>query len=39
MIVLDTHVWVWWTLDVRRLSDAQQRVIEILEYPHVGAVI
>ena len=27
MIVLDTHTWLWWTLDAERLSDAQTAVI------------
>lgn len=36
MIVLDTHVWIWWTLDTERLSDAQRRVIEVNEGDLIG---
>ena len=24
MIVIDTHIWLWWTLDPEKLSDIQQ---------------
>ena len=27
MIVLDTHVWVWWVLDTGELSKAQVQAI------------
>ena len=27
MIILDTHVWVWWTTDTGRLTEAQRRAI------------
>lgn len=36
MIVLDTHIWIWWTLDTRRLSDAQRRAIEGNESDLIG---
>jgi PIN domain nuclease of toxin-antitoxin system len=36
MIVLDTHVWIWWTLDTERLSDAQRRVMEDNEGDLIG---
>ncbi len=36
MIVLDTHVWIWWTLDTGRLSDAQRRAIEDNEGDLIG---
>jgi len=28
VIVLDTHVWLWWTADPRRLSRAAARALE-----------
>lgn len=31
MIVLDTHIWVWWVMDVVRLRPAQRRAIEANE--------
>ena len=36
MIVLDTHVWIWWTLETERLSAAQKRVIEDNEGDLIG---
>ena len=36
MIVLDTHVWIWWTLDTERLRDAQRRFIEDNEGDLIG---
>ena len=27
MIVLDTHAWVWWTIDPNRLSETQRQEI------------
>ena len=36
MIVLDTHVWIWSTLDTERLSDAQRRVIQENEGDSIG---
>lgn len=28
MIVLDTHIWIWWTLEPNRLTDSQSEAIE-----------
>ncbi len=36
MIVLDTHVWVWWALDPARLSKAQVEVIAANETDVIG---
>ena len=36
MIVVDTHVWIWWILDTERLSDAQRRVMEDNEDDSIG---
>ena len=36
MIVLDTHVWVWWTLDPARLSETQREEIAGNEDDRIG---
>ena len=36
MIVVDTHVWVWWTLDTGRLSAAQRAAISRNEDDLIG---
>jgi PIN domain nuclease of toxin-antitoxin system len=36
MIVLDTHVWVWWVHDDTRLTDAQIAVIKNNEVDIIG---
>lgn len=36
MIVLDTHVWVWWTLDPARLSETQREEIAGNEDNRIG---
>lgn len=36
MIVLDTHVWIWWTIDSERLGAAQRRIIENNEHDLIG---
>ena len=36
MIVLDTHIWVWWANDTSDLSAAQHREIETAEQSGVG---
>jgi PIN domain nuclease of toxin-antitoxin system len=36
MIVLDTHIWVWWTVDPARLSAAQRREIVSNEDDRIG---
>ena len=36
MIVLDTHVWVWWVHGDDRLTPAQARLIETNENDQIG---
>ena len=36
MIVLDTHIWVWWTVDPARLSETQRREIQGNEDDRIG---
>ena len=36
MIVLDTHVWVWWTIDPARLSETQRQEISNNESGRIG---
>lgn len=36
MIVLDTHVWVWWVQDETRLSDAQRDRLRTSEADGIG---
>ena len=36
MIVLDTHVWVWWTIDPALLSEAQRQEIARYEDDRIG---
>ncbi len=36
MIVLDTHAWVWWTVDPARLTEAQRREIARNEDDRIG---
>ena len=36
MIVLDTHVWVWWTIDPARLSETQRQEIARNEDDRIG---
>ena len=36
MIVLDTHAWVWWTVDPERLSESQRQEIEEHEEDLIG---
>ena len=36
MIVLDTHTWVWWTLDPARLSEIQHQAITSNEEDSIG---
>jgi len=36
MIVLDTHVWVWWVLDTGKLSKAQVQAIADGENDTIG---
>ena len=38
MLVLDTHAWVWWNDDPRRLSPAAQRAIEAADAIGVAAI-
>ena len=39
MIVVDTHVWVWWTLDTGRLSAAQRDAISRNEDDLIGVSV
>ena len=36
MIMLDTHVWVWWTIDPTRLSETQRQEIARNEGDRIG---
>ncbi len=36
MIMLDTHAWVWWTIDPARLSETQRREIVSNEDDQIG---
>ena len=36
MIMLDTHVWVWWTIDPVRLSETQRQAIVSNEDDLIG---
>ena len=36
MIILDTHTWIWWTLDSGRLNDSQRRSILLNEDDTIG---
>ena len=36
MIMLDTHAWVWWTIDPDRLSETQRREIGDSEDDRIG---
>ncbi len=36
MIVLDTHAWIWWTLDPDRLTETQQEEIARSEDAGIG---
>ena len=36
MIVLDTHAWVWWTIDPDRLSETQRQEITDSEEDRIG---
>lgn len=36
MIVLDTHIWIWWVSDCDRLTEAQTAIIEANEEDTIG---
>ena len=36
MIVLDTHVWVWWVHGDERLTSSQLKIIEANEDGEIG---
>lgn len=36
MIVLDTHIWIWWVSQPERLTDPQRRAIEAAEATGIG---
>lgn len=39
MIILDTHIWVWWTLDIAKLTPAQIGVIADNERGRIGVSV
>ncbi|MGI0481546.1 type II toxin-antitoxin system VapC family toxin [Geminocystis sp. CENA526] len=39
MILLDTHIWIWWTEQSPRLTDNQQQLIENYRYQGLGVSI
>ena len=36
MIVLDTHIWVWWVHDDKQLTQSQIKIIEAAERDVIG---
>lgn len=36
MIVLDTHIWVWWVHGSERLAQSQEQVIQAHEADVIG---
>lgn len=36
MIVLDTHIWVWWVHDDKQLTKSQTKIIEAAELDVIG---
>lgn len=36
MILLDTHIWIWWVQDDKRLTEAQSRAIRENENDSLG---
>lgn len=39
MIVLDTHAWVWWTIDPSQLSEVQRQAIADNEEDGIGVSV
>lgn len=39
MILLDTHIWIWWIEQSPRLTDNQQQLIENYRYQGLGVSI
>ncbi len=39
MSLLDTHIWIWWTLDPARLTERQVATIRTNETHVVGASV
>ena len=39
MIVLDTHIWMWWVADLKRLTQRQQQLIRAHEPQGLGVSI
>ena len=39
MILLDTHVWVWWSIDSERLSAGHRRLIDEGEQDGIGVSV
>jgi len=39
VIVLDTHIWLWWVQDEKRLSHAQRQMLELNEATGLGVSV
>ena len=39
MILLDTHIWVWWVMDVPRLTAAHRQVLEAHQATGLGVSV
>ncbi len=36
MIVIDTHIWIWWTHDIERLNKVQLEALKANETTTIG---
>lgn len=36
MIVLDTHIWIWWVHETKQLTDTQKKIIAENESGEIG---
>ena len=36
MIIIDTHIWIWWTHDIERLNNVQLEAIKANETNTIG---
>lgn len=39
MIMLDTHIWVWWVLDIAKLTAAQRQALADNERGRIGVSV
>jgi PIN domain nuclease of toxin-antitoxin system len=39
VILVDTHIWIWWVLDVPRLSPAHRLVVEAHQSDAIGVSV